>query len=273
MSQIAGSTILVTGAGSGLGRRMSIKMADMGARMVLWDINREAIDKVRDEIATASAEPPFADVCDVSNRHEVYAAAERAKSAVGPVDILVNNAGIVSGRDFLECSDEQIERTMGVNTMSLFWTAKAFLPAMIERDRGHIVTLASSAGYVGVAKLADYCASKWAAVGFDESLRVEFKKSKRRLKTTVVCPFFINTGMFDGVKTRFPLLLPILDEKKVVDRIVRAIEKDQPRLSMPWMVRTVPLMKFLPPSIYDAVANFLGVNSSMDEFVGRSRKS
>ena len=111
MSQIAGSTILVTGAGSGLGRRMSIKMADMGARMVLWDINREAVDKVRDEIATASAEPPFADVCDVSNRHEVYAAAERVKSEVGPVDVLVNNAGIVSGRDFLECSDEQIERT------------------------------------------------------------------------------------------------------------------------------------------------------------------
>ncbi|NJN63763.1 MAG: SDR family NAD(P)-dependent oxidoreductase, partial [Acidobacteria bacterium] len=122
-----------------------------------------------------------------------------------------------------------------------------FVPSMIERKQGHVVTIASSAGLVGVAKLADYCASKWAAVGFDESLRVEFKKYRPALKTTVVCPFFINTGMFDGVKTRIPLLLPILEEAYVVKRIVRAIERDTPRLVLPWFVRLTPLLKFFRP--------------------------
>ena len=86
---------------------------------------------------------------------------------MGLVDILINNAGIVSGQSLLEIEDEKIEATFGVNTLSLFWTAKAFLPAMVERNHGHIVTIASSAGLVGVSKLTDYCASKWAAVGFE----------------------------------------------------------------------------------------------------------
>lgn len=81
---------------------------------------------------------------------------------------------------------------------------KAFLPDMMERNHGHIVNIASSAGLVGVTGLADYCASKFAAVGFDESLRFELEYLKKDgIHTTVVCPFFINTGMFEGAKTRF----------------------------------------------------------------------
>lgn len=75
---------------------------------------------------------------------------------------------------------------------------------MMKRNHGHIVNIASSAGLVGVTGLADYCASKFAAVGFDESLRFEMESlGKDGIHTTVVCPFFINTGMFDGAKTRY----------------------------------------------------------------------
>ena len=83
-----------------------------------------------------------------------------------------------------------------------FKTTKAFLPAMLSKKRGHIVSIASSAGLVGVNTLADYCASKFAAVGFMESLSLEFDTLEAGINTTVVCPYFINTGMFDGVKTR-----------------------------------------------------------------------
>lgn len=83
-------------------------------------------------------------------------------------------------------------------------TTKAFLPSMLENNHGHVVTIASSAGLFGVCGLCDYCASKFGAVGFDESLMMELRAMKKTgVHTTVVCPFFINTGMFDGVKTRY----------------------------------------------------------------------
>ena len=82
-------------------------------------------------------------------------------------------------------------------------TTKAFLPSMLENNHGQVVTIASSAGLFGVCGLGDYCASKFEAVGFDESLMMELGVTKKTgVHTTVVCPFFINTGMFDGVKTR-----------------------------------------------------------------------
>jgi len=80
---------------------------------------------------------------------------------------------------------------------------KSFLPAMLQRNSGHIVTIASAAGFVGTNGLVDYCASKFAAVGFDESLRMELAAlGKTGVHTTVVCPYYINTGMFEGIKTR-----------------------------------------------------------------------
>lgn len=82
-------------------------------------------------------------------------------------------------------------------------TNKAFLPSMLEKNHGHVVTIASSAGLFGVCGLCDYCASKTGAVGIDESLMMELNAMKMTgVHTTIICPFFINTGMFDGVKTR-----------------------------------------------------------------------
>ena len=119
------------------------------------------------------------------------------------MDIVINNAGVVSGRAFCELDDGRIERTMAVNAP--MWVTKAFLPAMMERDSGHIVTVASAAGLVGAPRLVDYCASKHAAVGFMEALRVELKRLGSSVCTTIICPGIINTGMFDGATSSFPL--------------------------------------------------------------------
>ena len=148
----------------------------------------------------------------MSRRERVYAVAEETRAAAGGVDVLINNAGVVSGRSLLDIPDEKIEATFAVNTLSLFWVTKAVLPDMLRRGEGHIVTIASASGLIGVAKLSDYAASKWAAVGFDESLRAELRQTAPGVRTTVVCPCYIDTGMFRGVKSRFPLLLPILKE-------------------------------------------------------------
>jgi all-trans-retinol dehydrogenase (NAD+) len=132
------------------------------------------------------------------------------------------------------------------------------------------VTIASAAGIVGTSRLVDYCASKHAAVGFDESLRLELRRLGSPVKTTVVCPFYISTGMFAGVKTRFPLLLPILTPEYAVERIVDAIRRDRPRLVMPRFVYSTWLARLLPVAAFDAIMELLGVNRSMDEFVGRA---
>ena len=265
MSEIAGRHALVTGGASGIGRLMARQLAARGARLTIWDINRDALDRVVAELGGEARGMP----CDVSDREQVYARAAEVNAAGGPVDILINNAGIVSGADFLELPDAKIEATFDINVLALFWTCKAFLPAMIERNRGHLVTIASASGLIGVARLADYSASKWAAVGFDESLRAELRRRAPGVITTVVCPFYIDTGMFRGVRSRFPFLLPILKEDDVANRVVRAIETNRRRLMMPWLTHFVPLLRVLPVGLFDWSADFLGVNTSMQEFVGR----
>ena len=270
MTELRGAHVLITGAASGLGRRMALGIAQRGGKTLsLWDVNLEGLDAVAEEVerSGAGARPV---VCDVSDRSAVYTAAKRITE---PVDILINNAGVVSGKSLLDIPDEQIRKSLEVNIHSLFWMIKAFLPAMIERNRGHIVTIASAAGLIGVPRLTDYCATKFAAVGLDESLRVELKKRAPGMRTTVVCPYYIDTGMFEGVKTRFSFLLPILTEENAVHKILRAIERNRPQLHMPLLVHSIPLLRLLPTSWFDAIARFMGISASMDEFVGRKPDS
>lgn len=161
---------------------------------------------------------------------------------------------------------------MNVNVNSHFWTIRAFLPDMIERKSGHIVSIASMAGHVATPNLTDYSASKFAAVGLNESLRVELKKKgHKNIFTTCICPFFINTGMFDGVKTKWGFLLPILDQDYAADQIVDATLKNKEMLMLPFSMNFLPLVRILPVAFQDIVFNFLGVHDSMEEFVGRAK--
>ena len=268
MTDIRGSRALITGAASGIGRLLAAELGKAGASLVLWDIDARGLGEAEAELRGAGCEVRTR-VCDLTRREDIEAAAADTLAGSGPVDILVNNAGIVSGKNLLEITPEEIERTFQVNTLALFWTARAFLPAMLERDRGHLVTIASAAGLAGTSKLTDYCSSKFAAVGFDESLRVELKRQNSKVVTTVVCPFYTDTGMFRGVRTRFPWLLPILDPAYVARRTVRAIEKDRRRLIMPRFVYTGWPTRLLPVAWFDALMAFFGISRSMDEFRGR----
>jgi all-trans-retinol dehydrogenase (NAD+) len=108
-------------------------------------------------------------------------------------------------------------------------------------------------------------------VGFDEALRLELKRQKINVRTTVVCPYYIDTGMFEGVKTRFPFLLPILKPEYVVNRIIKAIRRNRRRLIMPRFVTVSYLVRILPVPVFDALISFFGINKTMDEFEGRSK--
>jgi all-trans-retinol dehydrogenase (NAD+) len=269
MESIAGEIALVTGGASGIGRLLSFALAERGARVLAWDIDEAALKRLEAEAAARSLEVAGM-ACDVSDRKAVYARAKEALARYGRVDILVNNAGIVSGKTLLETPDERIEKSMAVNALASFWTVKAFLPAMLERGAGRIVTIASAAGIIGVTGLADYSASKFAAFGFNEALRMELRKLGSPVKTLIVCPFFVDTGLFEGVKTKIPLLLPILKQEYVVKRIVGALLKGKKRLVLPLFAYSVWLLRLFPVGFMDAMAEFFGISASMDHFTGRT---
>jgi len=264
---VRGKSVLITGGGSGIGRLMAIDFAARGARIILWDVNEPGMKAVQEEIVAAGNECTIAAV-DVSNRELVYSQAAKLDNRV---DVLINNAGIVTGKRFLECPDELMVKTMNVNTLAHFWTIKAFLPKMMEANDGHVVTIASAAGLGGVAGLVDYCASKFGAVGLAEALYMELRRVKKTgVKTTLVCPYYINTGMFDGVKTKNPYLLPILEDRYAASRIVHAVLYGQEFLTMPWLIGIAPVIKVLPAPIAARIQEWLGLSNTMDEFKGRS---
>lgn len=268
---IKGETVLITGAGSGLGKSLAKKMAKLETRIVCVDVDTKNNEKTVNEIKEAGG-VAFAYTCDLSKREEIYKVAEKIKEEVGNVDILVNNAGIVTGKKFLDASDAAIERTMNVNTNAHFWTSKAFLPHMIEKNHGHLVTVASMAGHFGTAGLGDYCASKFAAVGFDESMRFELERmEKYGVKTTCVCPFFINTGMFEGATAQG---IPFLEPDYVTDKILEAILTDQVVLMLPKLMYFIYFSRgFLPIGASKYMARHIfKTNNSMDDFVGRNKK-
>jgi all-trans-retinol dehydrogenase (NAD+) len=268
MINFSNKVTLITGGACGLGRLVAQKMAAKGSHVVLWDIAHESLANTAREIS-ATGYTVTTYHCDVSDRNAVYDLAEKVKKDVGKVDIIVNNAGVVCGRPFLECKDEQLERTLRVNVLAHFWTVKAFLPDMIRTNSGHIVTVASAGGIVGSSGLVAYSASKFAVFGFDEALRAELKKQRLNIHTTVICPYFIRGEMFEGVKTRFSFLLPILDAEKVSEWIVKAIALKKQRVILPPFVYATWPLRLLPVSIFDKVATFLGINDAMDEFRGR----
>lgn len=272
---IKNQNILITGGSSGIGKLMAIEMAKKGAKnIVIWDVNEENLNQMREEWEKDNhlrSTNLITQYCDLTDKEMVYDLAKKVLKELGTIDILVNNAGVVSGKSFLEISDEQIIRTFQVNVLAHFWTIRAFLPKMIENKNGFIVNIVSAAGLIGVYKQSDYGASKFAAFGFDESLRMEIQRNKWPVRNLVVCPYYINTGMFDGVKTRWSWILPILDKHKVVKKIIKAIEKNKKRLYMPWIVYLLPILRLFPVWFFDFFINLLGVNHTMDEFKGRTK--
>jgi all-trans-retinol dehydrogenase (NAD+) len=270
MTTFEGKNVLITGAAAGIGRLMAQKIATRGANVILWDLNLGGLESLEGQLRRWGYRTAVYHQCDLSDREEIQATARRVLAEQGTVDVLINNAGVVSGKPLLELSDETIQRTFNVNTLSLYWTTRAFLPGMVAQNSGHIVTIASAAGMIGVPKMTDYSASKAAAIGFDDALRVELSRlGYAGIRTTVVCPFYINTGMFKGVKTRFPFLLPIMEPDDVAGKIVQAIEKDKRRLVLPPFALITYPGRLLPLPMFDRLAEFFGINKTMDDFKGR----
>lgn len=250
---LKGELALVTGGGGGLGRLLALRLCRLGVHVVIWDINQDGIDETI-ELLRANGGTCIGYKVDISKKEEVYKAANAIRRDAGNITLLINNAGVVSGRALLDTPDHLIERSFNVNVLAHFWTTKAFLPSMLEKDHGHIVTIASLAGHVGMSKLVDYCSSKFAAVGFDEAIRLELESlGSHNVATTCICPFFIqSTGMFDDVDSRW---VPTLTSENVADRILIAIQKKEKSVVMPGYLQFMLCIKWVFP--WGCTAGFL----------------
>jgi short-subunit dehydrogenase len=268
MTQIAGRTALITGGASGIGLLMGRMLLEQGAaRLVVWDVSLSNIEAAQAILGPLGS--VVFDRVDVSDTEAVLAAVARLEADGTKIDLLINNAGIVVGKPFLEHGHADIDRTIAINTGALMHLTRALLPDMVAHGPGHVVNIASAAALVSNPNMSVYAASKWAVMGWSDSLRQELERSASGVRVTTVLPYYIHTGMFDGVRSR---LIPILQPEDVARRILRAIERDAVFLHMPRIVRLLPLLRgLLPTRALDFVLNrIFGVASSMDDFRGRS---
>lgn len=273
MSTFNNKIVLITGGASGIGFLMGLKSLQRGAqKLIIWDIDE---DKMLSAARRLSKEgySVFTDLVDVGDPEAVKAAAERVLSEHKKVDILFNNAGIVVGEKFENHSMEQIKQTMDINSLGLMYVAHSLLPPMMDQKSGYIINIASAAGLTPNPGMTVYAASKWAAVGWSESLYLELKKNNTGVNVLTVMPSYINTGMFAGVTA--PLFIPLLDPDDITTKIMDAVERKKARLREPFMVKLTPFIKgVLPASWYDVVAGKLfGVYDSMNTFIGRKKKT
>jgi len=269
MKNVAGKIALITGGAMGMGRLVAFRCARDGARIVIWDMNSEATDKTVKELKAIGADA-HGYIVDVTDIASVGEAAEKVKREVGDVDILVNNAGIVAGGGFLEVPIETHAKVIDVNINGVMYCTHAFLPGMIESKAGHIVNIASAAGLIGVAGVTSYSASKFAVVGFTEALRTELRKMKLKdIQTTTVCPSFVDTGMFAGVKA--PMFTPLMTPEEMADKIYEGLRKDKIMVKAPRMVKYIPIFKALShPNHFSVLGQVMGVHSAMDKWTGRN---
>ncbi|XP_026321476.1 short-chain dehydrogenase/reductase family 16C member 6 [Hyposmocoma kahamanoa] len=270
MKSLKGDVVLVTGGAGGVGRQLALKLARLGAKVVIWDISKEGLQKTC-EAAKQEGYDIASYVVDLGDRNATYAAADKVKKEVGKVDVLINNAGTVFGETLLDLTDNAIETTYKVNILSHYWTVRAFLPAMIESGKGHIVTVGSVAGLLGTYRCTDYSATKFATVGFHESLFTELRAhGHNTIHATLVCPYYINTGMFDGVT---PRLMPMLEPEYVAQTMIDSIRKNEVNCIMPGSVRyLLPLKCLLPAKMcWDLMSRVMKGPQSMMEFKGKPK--
>ncbi|MDI1301048.1 MAG: SDR family NAD(P)-dependent oxidoreductase [bacterium] len=187
-----GKTILITGAGSGIGRATALQLAGYETRLILCDLNTDAVAQTA---VLARERGAFVEshTVDVSDWDDMQALSEKVHKTHTALDILVNNAGVGLGGDFLSTPISDWQWVIGINLMGVVHGCKLFAPAMVLQGRGHIVNLASAAGYYAAPDMTAYSASKHAVMGLSESLRAEM--SGHGIGVSAICPGIINTNI------------------------------------------------------------------------------
>ena len=264
------ANVLITGGASGIGKIMGRMALEKGAsHLIIWDINPISIEAAKKDLGKTGKVKGY--VVDVSDNKRVKEAYRAAVNECGDIDILINSAGIItSNKTFDLQTEDEILRTMKINTIAPMFVARAILPDMLRRDKGNICTIASAGGMLSNPKMSVYAASKWGVIGWSDSVRIELQQMKSNVHVTTIAPYYINTGMFDGVKSR---IIPILKPEYVSKKVIRAIERNKIFKGIPFGFHFIRFWQtVLPVRIFDFFfGKVFGIYHTMDQFTGRKQ--
>uniref|UniRef100_A0A0N5C5C5 Short-chain dehydrogenase/reductase 3 n=1 Tax=Strongyloides papillosus TaxID=174720 RepID=A0A0N5C5C5_STREA len=270
---VKGKVVLITGGGNGLGRQFAYSFGNLGSKVVLWDVDRKGLDETIAELKKNNVEC-WSYVVDVTNRNQIYETAEKVIKTSGSVDILINNAGIANAKPFLKTPDEALQRIMNINVMAHFYTCKAFIPHMLAKGSGHVVTMASMAGKLPSLGIVDYSCSKFAAVGFSSALADEIRVvSNDKIKFTTICPYFIRTNLTAQIDLPSSQLLPVLDPEEAVEIMMDGILTEQQQLLLPKFSYTLSfLYNILPTRAFQCLSETKNLNDKLIQELNRIDK-
>jgi all-trans-retinol dehydrogenase (NAD+) len=268
MRRLAGKRVLITGGARGIGRALAIRLAAEGCELILTDVEPNLLPEAAAAVVAAGGQAATYKL-DVTDLDAITQLRERLLREQGPIDLLINNAGVVFGGGFLEVPLEQHFRTYQINLLGLVAVTRAFLPDLIGRPEGHLVNIASAAGFIGLPQGATYASSKWAVVGFSDSIRQELAaEGYGHVHVSIICPSYVSTGLFDGA--RAPRLTRILTAERVAELTVRTIKKNRSYMLTPWLVKMTPALKgLLPTPLFELTSKLFGATSGMTAWHGR----
>jgi short-subunit dehydrogenase len=272
MKDLTAKRVFITGGAMGIGRELALALADERCELLLSDINQEQLEKTAKDIVARGARCSTY-VLDVTDTEAIARVKEAVEKEAGGIDVLVNNAGIVFGGAFLDVPLEKHLATYRVNVEGLVAMTHLFLPLLIARSDAHLVNIASASGFIALPNGSTYASSKWAAIGFSESIRVELKRTgNRHVKVTTVCPSYVATGMFDGANP--PKTTGMLDPVDLSRKIIKAVKRDREFVLEPWLIKVTPISKWLfPVKVADLITDLFGASGSMEQWHGHGKDS
>lgn len=265
--------VLITGGAKGIGLATAKRILNEGANVIIWDFKEDdLLQTVRD--LKEQGHNVFSQICDVTNKEQVYQNAAIIKEKFGSIDVLINNAGTVYTGYMLDRTDEELENLINVNFTSMIYTIRAFMPDMLEKNFGHIINISSASSLTGAPKLAVYAATKWAVAGLTESLRLEVQKmGKNGVKFSSIHPNFLKKGLFEGTKLNFigQLFAPDVKSHDQVAKVIvnRAIKLGFHSPKVPWIMNQIVLLRaIMPSSLLIKFSSLYGLYDMMDDYKG-----
>lgn len=254
MEELQGRTALVTGASRGLGIYIARALAAEGMNLILAARSADALEKVAEDLRS-SGTSVLCVPTDLGDRASLTALVNRAEGEGGGVDLLVNNAGLEWSMAYDQIPVETIDDLIEINLRAPLVLSRLFLPKMLERGRGHIVSVSSVAGYGAVAYSEPYCATKGGLISFTRSFRATAKLLDYPVNCSVVSPGFVeDAGMYNDMATEFgvkaPLAFGTSPPQKVAAAVVRAAKRDVPEIIVnPTPIRPLVALALFAPRL------------------------
>lgn len=240
-----GSVVLITGASSGIGAELARQAVAAGSRVGLLARSADTLASLSNELGSSCVAAP----ADVTSPAEVAAAIDVVEQALGPIDILVNNAGIGLYGAFLDASVDEIDRLTRTNYLGVVHLLKMVLPGMVQRRRGHVVTVGSVAGRIGAPFEAAYSATKFAVTGLTEALSVEL--APFGIGVSIVSPGPVDTPFFDNRGHRYERKHPKpVPAARVAQAVMAAVEGGRAEKFVPPILRQAVVAKTLVPALF-----------------------